>query len=220
MSESPKPRVPRPRIQSLSDLVFGLALTIGAVQLASGSLPADNNELLADIGRFGFDFLVLISVWNRYTSLMSVLPIETQVLVRLNMVLLFLVALEPYLFNLIVSQPLTSSPLGPQVSAYFALDVGGMNLILSYFAHILTLEEKNLIPARLVRPFKAGRNMVFVAGLVFLASAAPIIWTLQIGGLPIRIFFWAAAIPMIWMTRLALRPESAGKLAADGPDQA
>ena len=96
MSDAPKPHVPKPRIQSLSDLIFGLALTIGAVQLVSNSVPANNNELLADIGTFGFSFLILISIWNRYTTLMSVLPAETTILVRLNPLCYFLLHLNHF----------------------------------------------------------------------------------------------------------------------------
>jgi uncharacterized membrane protein len=165
--ETSHPRVLRPRIQSLSDLIFGLALSIGAIQLVSNSLPANHAELLAAIGTFGFNFLILIGIWSRYTTTMSVMPVETAGLVRLNMLLLFLVAIEPYLFNLLGAQPLASSPLRQEISSYYGLDIGGMNLILAYFAHILSQEEKKLIPTKLVQQFKVGRNLVFVAGLIF-----------------------------------------------------
>jgi hypothetical protein len=39
---------PRPRIQSLSDLIFGLALSIGALNLIT-SKPADTQELFGSI---------------------------------------------------------------------------------------------------------------------------------------------------------------------------
>lgn len=94
------PQVPRPRIQGLSDLIFGLALSIGAIQLV-GNLPADPATLSLHLAEFGFSFLILISVWNRYTSTTSVIPVETPWMVRLNMVLLFLVAIEPFLFDVL-----------------------------------------------------------------------------------------------------------------------
>lgn len=210
MSDISKSHIPRPRIQGLSDLIFGLALSIGAIQLVNKPLPANNNELLTIISTFGFSFLILISIWNRYTTLMSVLPAETTVLVRLNMVLLFLVALEPYLFNVLAAaQPLSSSPLGPTISSYYGLDVGGMNLILAYFSYVLTQEEKKLIPRELIRSFKIGRNLGFVAGLLFVLSAIPIVWTLSIGGFPLRIAMWIASTPLIWTTRIAVRRRKA-----------
>jgi uncharacterized membrane protein len=94
------PQIPRPRIQGLSDLIFGLALSIGAVQFI-GNLPQDPSTLWHDLLYFGFSFLILISVWNRYTSTTSVMPIETPVLVRLNMLLLFTVAIEPFLLDVL-----------------------------------------------------------------------------------------------------------------------
>jgi len=51
---------PRPRIESLSDLVFGLALSIGAIALVS-SPPVTNAGLYRDIATFTFNFVVLIS---------------------------------------------------------------------------------------------------------------------------------------------------------------
>jgi uncharacterized membrane protein len=203
----PHPSIPKSRIQSLSDLIFGLALTIGAVQLVGNSLPANNDELLADIGSFAFSFLILISIWNRYTTIMSYLPVDTTGLIRLNILLLFLVALEPYLFNVLTAQSLSSSPVGPEISSYYALDIGGMNLILAYFSHILTREGKNRIAEESIRSFKNGRNAIFLAGLIFVISAIPIFWTISIGEglLPLRLAMWIASIPLIWLTRIMVR---------------
>src|SRR5216683_7535019 len=89
---------PRPRIQSLSDLIFGLALSIGALNLIT-SKPTDTSILFGSIATFGFSFLILIFVWFRYTEVMSVLPVETGRTRALNTAMLFLVAIEPYLFN-------------------------------------------------------------------------------------------------------------------------
>jgi len=84
---------PRPRIQSLSDLIFGLALSIGALNLISNK-PADTQALFGNIATFGFSFLILIFVWFRYTEIMSVLPVETTRTRALNTVMLFLVAMS------------------------------------------------------------------------------------------------------------------------------
>src|SRR6266705_5184687 len=57
---------PKPRIESLSDLIFGLALSIGALALiAQPVLTA--GDLLRDLLDFAFGFIVLIVVWVRYT---------------------------------------------------------------------------------------------------------------------------------------------------------
>jgi len=194
------PQIPRPRIQGLSDLIFGLALSIGAIQLV-GSLPQTHNALVADISAFAFSFLILISVWNRYTTTMSVMPVETPALVRLNLFLLFLVALEPFLFNLLIN-PLSSPALGPEVSSYYALDVAGMNLILAYFTHVLTLEEKNLIPSDLRRRYRITRNLLLLGATVFLVSDIPIFWDIPFAGINLRVVLWIVTLPIIWGWRL------------------
>ena len=75
---------------------------------------------------------------------MSVLPIETGRMVGANMFLLFLVSIEPYLYNLIpasyVSLP---GQLDSQITAaLYAIDMGSIFLIIAYFTHELTIEER------------------------------------------------------------------------------
>jgi|SRR6267378_4551260 len=65
----------RPRIESLTDLVFGLALSIGAIGLISNR-PKNTEILVESIAGFGFSFLILISIWFRYTEVLSVIRVE------------------------------------------------------------------------------------------------------------------------------------------------
>jgi uncharacterized membrane protein len=195
------PQAPRPRIQGLSDLIFGLALSIGAIQLV-GNFPKDYNGLVADLLAFGFSFFILINVWNRYTATMSVMPIETPWTIRLNMVLLFLVAIEPFLFNLLIIPPGgLGSALGDPVSQFYALDIGSMNLILAYFTHNLTIEEKNLIPRDLIRRYKNVRNLTLVVAAIFVISVLPPFWMFLIATLPLRIILWITTFPLVWASR-------------------
>src|SRR6266704_4204216 len=103
---------PRPRIESLTDLVFGLALSIGAIILISKQ-PANPVDLYRAIAGFGFSFLILIQIWFRFTEVMSVLPIQTTWTRVLNTLLLLLVALEPYLFNTLLAFFVNPQPSGP-----------------------------------------------------------------------------------------------------------
>src|SRR6266852_5504382 len=95
---------PRPRLESLSDLIYGLSLSIGAISLvitnSQGSSASDINR---NVLEFLFVFLILITSWIIYTSDMSVLPVETRLVTFLNVVLLILVAISPYLFDQAVS---------------------------------------------------------------------------------------------------------------------
>jgi len=194
------PQVPRPRIQGLSDLIFGLALSIGAIKFV-GSLPTDPSTLTIDLAEFGFSFLILINVWNRYTSTTSVIPVETSWMVRLNMVLLFLVAIEPFLFDVLVGSSL-GSDVGVAASEYYGFDIAGMNLILAYFTHLLASEEKNLIPREMIGRYKTIRNLLIVGAAMFLVSELPIFWSIIVEGLPLRIVLWMLTLPVVRIQRL------------------
>jgi uncharacterized membrane protein len=205
--------IPRPRIESLSDLIFGLALSIGAIELvasASAGASLTNGEVELAVAAFGFNFLILIGVWNRYTAITSVISVQTDLMARLNMLLLFLVAIEPYFFNLVVTQTTsTSSLIAQSVSAYYALDIGSMNLVLGYFTHLLTTEEvKKLASKELIHRYKVGRNILFGASFLFLVSAIPIFWYVQIYGFPLRIVLWLTSAPLARIARIAEGPAS------------
>ena len=49
MTEEKRGFLPRPHIQTLSDLIFGLALSIGAITLI-GQLPTNATEVFVAIG--------------------------------------------------------------------------------------------------------------------------------------------------------------------------
>ena len=186
---------PRPRIQSLSDLIFGLALSIGALTLI-GNKPTDEAMLLGNIATFGFSFLILIFVWFRYTESMSVLPIETTRTRSLNTAMLFLVAIEPYLFNqlsfgLTAASPTALSNLSQDIaSTAYALDLGAIWLILAAFTHILSSEEKALVAPDLFKKYRSMRNLEIVVALFFLVSVLPPFWT-PLGGTSLRYLTWA-----------------------------
>ena len=175
------PQRPRPRIESLTDLVFGLALSIGAIILISKQ-PTDPVDLYRAIVGFGFSFLILIQIWFRFTEVMSVLPVQTTWTRVLNTILLFLVALEPYLFNILplfLSPLQTSSELYDVTSSLYALDIGAIYGILAVFTHILASEERKLVAPDLLRRYKLSRNLEIVVATIFLVSAIPQIWTLD-----------------------------------------
>src|SRR5437899_11977501 len=139
----PAERRPRPRIETLADLVFGLSLSIGAIGLIASS-PTTQGEINSHILAFGFTFLVLITAWIIYTPYMSVLPAETKSIMFLNVPLLLLVALVPYLLN---SVELVNPALSPAESSAFrhysstlsTVDLAGIMVILAAFAHVISL---------------------------------------------------------------------------------
>lgn len=198
---------PKPRIESLSDLIFGLALSIGALSLISKP-PGSPAEMTSDIFGFAVSFVILISVWLRYTSIMSVLPMETPVTIFLNVVLLFLVTIEPYFFDLLSLGPdPTQSQLAnlEYASVLFAVDVSGLMAIMAFFTHILTVEEKKLVSTDLIQKYRLVRNSLFLVAGLFLLSTLPQFWAWKIDGTAFRFYFWLVPLGIFWIRRILER---------------
>jgi uncharacterized membrane protein len=179
---------PRPRIESLSDLIFGLALSIGAISLLGNINGINSTGVLEnDIAIFGYSFLILITVWMRYTRIMSVLPLENRWTITLNTALLFTVSLEPFLFNVMQ----LDVNLSPKFSSqFYATDLGVMMAILASFSLVLADEERNLIPKNLIKEFRIQSAIMFVAALLFFISILDIFWTYGPGHFEWRFYLW------------------------------
>src|SRR2546427_10184631 len=170
-------RRPRPRLESLSDLIYGLSLSIGAISLV---LTNAQSSTVSDINRnvleFLFVFLLLITSWIIYTSDMSVLPIETRLVTFLNVVLLILVAIFPYLFDQVVS---TFNPDSVQeyASILFTADYAANLLVMAVFAHIIAQEEEHLVDGDvMIRLSRARNRMAVLTEGVLLSRATPGDW--------------------------------------------
>ena len=180
--------LPKSRIESLSDLIFGLALSIGAINLVSNvSNITTKGMLLNDIAVFGFSFLILISVWMRYTRTMTFFPFENRLSVSLNTALLFTVSLEPFLFNVLEMNRMLAEDFESQV---YAIDLGIMMIILASFTLVLADEDRKLIPADMIREAKAESITMFVAGGLFLISLLEIFWVRGPYGFYLRYYLW------------------------------
>jgi len=205
------PRRPRPRIETLADLIFGLSLSIGSLALLV-SPPVSEDELNRHIAAFGFTFLILITAWLIYTTYMSVLPIDTKSVTLLNVVLLLLVAVIPYLLNTVeVVNPTLTPEEAARVSDYsstlFTLNLSGIMLILGAFAHVLSIEEKVLVAPEIVRLFRNGRNRLVILAALNTIAIAPQFWEVTIAGIQARILWWSLPLLSYWIGR-AVRPET------------
>jgi uncharacterized membrane protein len=180
---------PKPRIESLSDLIFGLALSVGAITLVGniGNIKT-SGDLLNDIIVFGYSFLILIVVWIRFTKIMSVLPFERQWTVSLNVALLFTVSLEPFLFNVL---QLGSSDIRDVASQFYGVDLGVMLAILASFTFVLADEDRKLVSKDSIREFRIEGITMAIAALIFFISTLGIFWTSRApNGEPWRFYIW------------------------------
>ena len=208
-------RRPRPRLESLSDLIYGLSLSIGAISLV---LTNAQSSTVSDINRnvleFLFVFLLLITSWIIYTSDMSVLPIETRLVTFLNVVLLILVAIFPYLFDQVVS---TFNPDSVQeyASILFTADLAGTLVIMATFAHIIAREEEHLVDGEIMIRFRTARNRMSVLTVVVLLSLATP-WDWLFLGVHVRLLVWYVPIVSFWVNRMARSPFSYSSSARQG----
>jgi hypothetical protein len=203
-------RRPRPRLESLSDLIYGLSLSIGAIGLVVNSVQSSGTgDINRNIIDFVFVFLILVTSWIVYTETTSVLPIETRPVTSLNVVLLVFVAIMPYLFEQAIFQ---SNTVGVQnyASSLFVLDVSGQVLIASAFAHIVVSEERRLVVgAGVVAGFRSSRNLLFFVALVVLVGLV-VPWDWLLLQVHVRMLVCCVPIIVFWANRMRRRPFGVG----------
>lgn len=196
----------KPRIQSLSDLIFGLALSIGALALINNQ-PSDFSAVLTSLLFYTFSFLVLVNVWRSYSGLLSILPVETELLIGLNILLLFTVSIEPYLFNQVF---LTSGDLWSKISMLYGVDLAVMFLVLAFFNNSLANQRKTTAPPQANKMFLFDRNYDLIIAAVFFISILPVFETtvFQISSeqtvydIRLRAFIWTTALVMGMVRRV------------------
>jgi uncharacterized membrane protein len=202
MSGDTKESGPMPRIEALSDEIFGLALSIGSIIFILRP-PGSSSEIFSDIVEFGLSFLILVTVWLHYTSVMSVHPMETARERFLNMLLLFLVSIEPYLLYLVsLFEHEPSSYILDYSSSLFALDMGGMLALLALFTHDITIEEKNLMTATYIQRYRRIRNSLLIGSTLFFVTVIPVFWYWSFLGRPLRFYLWPISIAVFWFVRI------------------
>jgi uncharacterized membrane protein len=153
---------------------------------------------------FAFAFLFVITAWIIYTTYASVLPMEARGVIFLNVGLLLLVALIPYLLNSVI---IALDTIGSYSSSLFALDLTGILVILASFAEILGREDYHLIPHDAMPLFRSGRNRMAVLAVIMVASIAPPLWDIRFLGVPLRLYVWTLPLITYWAGR-AVSPRS------------
>lgn len=103
---------------------------------------------------------------------MSKQPNDKPRIVILNIVLMFFVAVEPYLLNTLNS----SIDLFQFTSVLYAVDMTFMG-ISAVLAHILVAEYEKTLSITQMRTYKANRNFQVVFACLFLLSAFPQFFT-------------------------------------------
>jgi uncharacterized membrane protein len=211
--ETPRLKI---RIESLSDMIFGLALSIGAIFLI-GNNSTDLKVVLSNLIAFCFSFLILVIIWVRYKRTVSVLRVETGLILELNIAMLFFVAIEPYLFNLLAAgaslnvfwlslTPRETVGFTPEL---YALDTGSIYLILGILTYVVlrehSLKKIETLHPIIIRSFKQSMYTQLTASAIFLISACPIFWTNYIPilqGIPVGVALWCLTFVASFISRI------------------
>ena len=196
-------------VEPLSGLIFGLALSVGAITLV-GNVGAitTTRDLVGKIAVFAFSFLILISVWMRYSKIMSALPIENRWTMSLHTALLFTVSLEPFLLNVL---QLGYAGIKDGASQLYASDLGVMMAIMGGFTYMLADEERSLIPKSSIREFKIESVMLFVAAAFFFVSISEVFWVPGPNGWYWRYYLWLLPAALGFIRRGTIRVVSRAK---------
>jgi hypothetical protein len=177
-------------------------LSIGAISLViTNNQESSASDITRNILQFLFVFLILITSWIIYTSDMSVLPIETRLVQLLNVVLLMLVAIFPYLFDQVVS---TFNPGSVQeyASILFTADYAGTLLILAVFSHIIAQEEEHLVDGEImIRMRRVRTRQSLLTVIVLLSLVVPWDWLLL--GVHVRLLIWIVPVISFWSSRFS-----------------
>jgi hypothetical protein len=187
-------------------MVFGLALSIGSLFLILNVSPngvPNLSTIFFNILFFGFGFVIIVMIWLGYSRTMSVLPIEVPSALFLNIVLLFTIAIEPYLLYVLFTFA-NHSDIAYYSSTAYALDIGTTFFVLAGLARLVIKEntEKgklHLHPIIIAR-FKSILKIEYLVAGFFLVSALPIFWVdTPIGKL--RFILWYSSFVFFFARR-------------------
>ncbi len=176
------------RIEGLSDLVFGLALSIGSLAMITQPVT-DTNDIRDGVIQFVFSFLIIVTVWVSYTNIISEIKVETKTDFQLNLALLMLVAIEPYLLYLLGHN---NQEILNWSSTAYAIDIGMIMLILAGLYHKRRGPDASIETAE---HYSRVRNRYLVVAMVFLVSALPVFWQQNfVMSINLRFIIWMMAI--------------------------
>jgi uncharacterized membrane protein len=172
------------KIEDLSNLVFGLALTIGAINL----VKPDQDSILSlatVLIQFGLSFAIILWIWRVYNALVPEQDMQKRGRLALNVILLFLVVIEPFLLSVSLSYSSGRSA--------YAVDLGIILVVLALFAQF-AIEGNDLAPTETTkRRLQSNRNLsLFCAALFFLSLVPQLL--LDKSGADIQSIMWLSAL--------------------------
>jgi len=175
----------------LTEAVFGFALAVGALSLTAAN-PQTVVEIVGGLLLFSLSFVILVVIWWGTSDLISKLDQGRSTTIFLNIALLFFVAIEPYLLNILS----TSQDLFPFTSTLYAIDMSFLMGISAALCHILLKEKKETLAAHQLKFYTMNRNGQFVFAGLFLLSIVPQFAEWILAGFSVRVLIWFATLAL------------------------
>jgi uncharacterized membrane protein len=176
-------------IEKLTTAVFGFALAVGALSLTKAN-PETTTEVVSGLVLFSLSFIILVVIWLGTSDIMSKIDYGKPRTILLNIMLLFFVAIEPYLLNILSTSPTLFS----LSTMLYGIDMAFLMGLSAALSQILLKENKATLTTRQLRQHTVQRNnQVLCAGLFFFSLLPPLLtWTLA--GVSVRVLIWFATL--------------------------
>jgi uncharacterized membrane protein len=184
-----------PPLDKLADMIFGFALAVGALSLTVRN-PQNESEVIGGLFIFGLSFVILIVIWWGHHDRMSHINTKKPRTIFLNIVLLFFVAIEPYLLNTLNADVALFS----FTSTLYAIDMAVLMGISAVLAHVLVAENQGNLSDEELGRYRFSRNAQLVFAGLFLLSVLPQFLTWRFMNMPIRVCIWFAALTLSIIT--------------------
>lgn len=135
--------------------------------------------------------MIIIYIWFRYTKALELMNIGTRTEVNLNILILFLVVIQPYLFYLLHT---SSFQLLNITSILYAFDLAGLLFVLYAFYRIGIKSHKDL-SKEIKDYYKPTMDALLISGIIIGISAPPIFWAISLFGvIKLRFVIWFISI--------------------------
>jgi len=178
-------------IEKLTTAVFGFALAVGALSLTKAN-PETTIDVLGGLVLFSLSFIILVVIWWGTSEIMSQIDQGKSTTILLNILLLFFVAIEPYLLNILNA----STQLFPLSSTLYGLDMAFLMMLSALLSQILIKENKETLTTQQLKYFIIGRDNQFICAGLFLISILPPFLELTIAGTPVRVLIWFGTLAL------------------------
>ena len=181
------------KFKSITTEVFALTLGLGAFSLSI--IPKNNlMEVAQAVGFFGIAFFYIAIIWIVNSRFFEMYPLYDNSFLGFNFVILFLVAVSPFLMQGFSMSPDLTNPM----SILYALDIMGIFAILGVLHQRYLQQNIDGLEEEEKREVKMDRNMQFIISAWFLISA--------VLPLPYRFVFWMLLAPIPPFYRHILGP--------------